>query len=49
MAKPIEPTPTLTGADAARLLKNIYKPVRSEKKQAFLTTCDNTYRALSAK
>ena len=49
MAKPIEPTPTLKGADAARLLKNIQNPVRSRKKQAFLKACDNTYRALSAK
>ena len=49
MAKPIEPTPTLKGADAARLLKNINRPVKSAKKQAFLKACDETYRALANK
>jgi hypothetical protein len=50
MAKPIEPTPILKGADAARLLKkSVSNPVSSAKKKAFLKACDSTYRALTPK
>jgi hypothetical protein len=49
MAKPIEPTPILKGGDAKRLLNSVQNPVRSEKKAAFLKSCDSTYRALSQK
>jgi len=50
MAKPIEPTPILKGADAAKLIaKSFSSPKLSSKKDDFLKSCDSVYRALSAK
>ncbi|MBI5231710.1 MAG: hypothetical protein HY876_06055 [Coriobacteriales bacterium] len=49
MAKPIEPTPTLKGRDAERLLKSVTKPVRNAKRTALLRASDETYRKLAKK
>lgn len=50
MAKPIEPTPTLKGKDAKRLLdRAVRKPVQSERKAALFKACDATYAKLTQK
>jgi len=43
MAKPIEPTPTLTGKDAEDLLAEIANATYSEKKERFLKECKEAY------
>ena len=49
MAKTIEPTPVLRGKDAARLLKSVYHPVSSPKKESIFRACDATYLKLAQK
>lgn len=46
MAKPIEPTPVLTGADAKEFIKQIDSLKYSEDKEKFLERCRATYTLL---
>ena len=43
MAKPIEPTPTLSGKDALSILSEIENPIYNEKKEAFLKECKDNF------
>jgi hypothetical protein len=47
MAKAIAATPTLTGKDADRFVKNLDKPATSEKKK-FLKDSLKVYRTIKA-
>ncbi len=49
MAKPIEPTPTLYGKDAERLLESMNSSEVDKEKEKFLSECDETFRDLSFK
>jgi len=42
MARPIEPTPTLYGEDASRVLDEIENSQYSETKEKFLKECKET-------
>jgi len=44
MARPIEPTPTLYGEDAKRLLKSVENLRYSAKKEKFLKECDEVFK-----
>lgn len=45
MAKPIEPTPVLSGEDAKRLLNEVSKPIiMSTKKLADLKRCADLFK-----
>jgi len=46
MAKPIEPTPILTGDDAKALLEDMANAKYSPEKAAFLKSCDATYERI---
>lgn len=43
MAKPIEPTPILTGEDAKKVLKELENDSHDSKKEAFLKECEDIY------
>jgi len=45
MAKPIEPTPTLTGKDAEEVLAEIANATYSEQKEKFLKECKEAYES----
>jgi hypothetical protein len=49
MAKPIEPTPVLSGKDAERLLSEVRSAAYSEKKDKFLRSCVETYNKTKKK
>lgn len=44
MAKPIEPTPTLTGIDAEMILLELANPSYDEQKEKFLKECRENYK-----
>jgi hypothetical protein len=46
MARPIEPTPILSGDDAKRFMKSIENLRYSSKKEKFLRECDEVYRSV---
>lgn len=48
MARPIEPTPVLKGADATRFLAQVKKPDVSPAKKSYMSKCDDTYRKYTA-
>jgi len=43
MAKPIEPTPTLSGKDAQEVIIEVENTIHSEKKEIFLKKCKEAY------
>ena len=45
MAKPIEPTPILEGADAERLIEDVRNDKYSAEKEKFLKECKSVYNS----